>query len=77
MAATIGFGAPLLFVLLFIVINYKRSTTPKLTLYAILLYVGSVALGIGSSIVLGVGAIFSGVIFPVILLIVLTMVIRS
>ena len=65
MAAFIGFGGPLVFVVLFVFINLKYLTTTSGIIYSILLFVLSVATGIGLTIMFGVGSIFSGLFAPI------------
>lgn len=66
--AIIGFAFPLIFVAIFILIRKRTLSVGALVAYAALIYVGSLALGIGATILLGVGSIFAGAIFPIILL---------
>ncbi len=77
MAALIGFGGPLIFILLFILINRNKTTTKKLGLYSILIYVLSVVCGIGGTIAMGLGSIFSGAIFPIVFVILFSVMIGN
>lgn len=65
MAPLIGFGGPLVFVVLFVLINQKYLTTTSGIIYSILIFVLSVGTGIGLTIMYGVGSIFSGLFAPV------------
>ena len=65
MAALIGFGGPLVFVILFVFINLKYLTTTSGIIYSILIFVLSIGTGIGLTIMFGVGSIFSGLIAPI------------
>lgn len=65
MAALIGFGGPLIFILLFVLINQKYLTVTSGIIYSILIFVLSIGTGIGLSIMFGVGSIFSGLFAPI------------
>ncbi|MFK8005999.1 MAG: hypothetical protein AB8H03_06495 [Saprospiraceae bacterium] len=65
MAAFIGFGGPLIFILLFVLINQKYLTVTSGIIYSILIFVLSIGTGIGLTIMFGVGSIFSGLVAPV------------
>jgi len=77
MAALIGFGSPIIFILIFIFINRSKTTNSKLILYSVLIYVLSLACGIGATILIGGGAIFAGIIFPVLFLIVFSVIVNN
>ena len=65
MAALIGFGGPLIFIFLFVLINQKYLTAMSGIIYSILIFVLSIGTGIGLTIMFGVGSIFSGVLAPI------------
>ena len=77
MAQLVGFGFPLFFVLIFILMNKNKIATQRLTIYAVLIYVLSLACGIGSTILFGVGSIFSGVFFPLLFVVLFTVLAKN
>ncbi len=77
MAALIGFGGPLVFIILFIIINQKYLTTTSGIIYSILIFVLSVGTGIGLTIMYGVGSIFSGVFAPIFYAVLFSVIVRG
>ncbi|MBR9919933.1 MAG: hypothetical protein GYB31_03780 [Bacteroidetes bacterium] len=76
-AQLIGFGGPVIFAILFLLINYKLLSKTQRVLLPVLLYVLSVAGGIGLSIMMGMGAIGSGFLAPLFFLILFTVQVRK
>ncbi|MFK7770561.1 MAG: hypothetical protein AB8F94_00425 [Saprospiraceae bacterium] len=77
MAAIIGFGGPLIFVVLFVFINLKYLTTTSGIIYSILIFILSIGTGIGLTIMFGVGSIFSGLFAPIFYTALFTAIVRG
>lgn len=77
MARLIGFGGPIIFVLLFLLINKKYLTPLSGFIYSILIYILSIVTGIGITTITGGGAIYAGVIAPIFYLVLFTIVVRN
>ncbi len=76
MAGQIGFGGPLVFVLLFLLINKNYLSVVSGGIYSILIYVLSVATGIGITILIGGGAVYAGVVCPIFYTILFSIIVR-
>lgn len=77
MARLIGFGGPMIFVLLFLLINRKYLTSLSGLVYSVLIYILSIATGIGITTITGGGAIYAGAIAPIFYLVLFTIVVRN
>jgi len=76
MARLIGFGGPLIFILFFLLVNKKYLSISSAVTYSILIYVLSVASGIGITVLIGGGAIYAGVIAPIFYTILFSVIVR-
>lgn len=77
MARLIGFGGPIIFIVIFILKNRKHLTVTTGTIYSLVIYVLSIGTGIAMTTIMGGGAIYAGVFAPIFYVALFTIIVRK
>lgn len=77
MARLLGFGGPIIFIVIFLLINKKHLTGTSGTIYSLAIYVLSIVTGIAMTTIMGGGAIYAGVFAPIFYVVLFTIVVRN